>query len=266
MNLTTSIELANIALMKSSLLTCVICVINFFALITYIFYNNNISIKNLGTVYEISSKFQKKNYPNIFTQAISFLKEVYLIIFDFSLVYLLSRQTNKIFNGNLKFLLFISIFFIAIRFKELFKAKEFVESQVLKKELENDNLISSSVLLFSYLLIPTVLIGYTLMNLNLQPNSLAKGFLLGATIILSLMKLINILFPESVWSSEKFYGLILEYSAYAFITGWLWLSPILYNSLLSLYDNKLFIINYLIVIILFIILIIKNLFSKNRDK
>ena len=60
MNLTTSIELANIALMKSSLLTCVICVINFFALITYIFYNNNISIKNLGTVYEISSKFQKK--------------------------------------------------------------------------------------------------------------------------------------------------------------------------------------------------------------
>lgn len=266
MNLTLSSQFAYVALMKSSLLVCVINVISFFALITYIFYNKDSSIKKLGTIYEISNKTQKKNSPNILSLTLSFLKEIYLIIFELSLVYLLSTQPNKIFQNNSKYLLYFAVLFIAKRIKQIFVAKEFVESKVLKNELENDNWIYNSVLLFSYLLIPTVLIGYTLMNFNIQPNILVKAFLLGGTIMLAVTKIINVLFPESIWSSEKFYGLLIEYFGYAFITGWLWVSPGLYKSLLSLYENKLFLVNYSLIIILTIILIIKNLFSKKSNK
>ncbi len=252
-----------ITIVKSTFFISILSIINFIYLLTYKIMKKE-DLKNLKNAYKLANE-ETINKSSVYSVAISFLKELYSIAFEVTLVILSMLSKHHQLSNHMKYIYVLIFPMLFTRIKELLKSREFVESEVLNKQLKK-GFISRIIYSISYLSLPIILLSLGLGIHNNNSNIFSKIYFLTGTFFYILIKLLNLFANNTLYSSESFWGLLFEFLAFGMLGGAFWFSPIISVTCNLLIKNKYLIHFYVIIFLLLFTVLVNLLRPENKGR
>lgn len=249
-----------IGFMKSTFIIAILAIVNFIFFVSYILVNPELKSYELTDTYKLADNETKEGKGSTYTIAISFLKEFYTLVFEMVSIGLFLFSNNPIFD-RLKYIYILVLPILYTRIKQLSEKKGFVESDIIKEKI-NSNTLWQIIYGLGYLILP---ISFIIFAKYQGGNLFGLGYLYVGTFGYVLSKILNLIKPNSSFSSESFWGSILEAIAYGCLGGWLWFSPIFTIAINVLFSNKMMIPLYLITFTVIILGAVPYLYGKYKQ-